>query len=79
MEPLELIHSNIYGPMLTTSMGGLHFSLLFVDNFNCMTWVHCLAKKSQAFDVFKTWKAKVEKETRKVINTHRTFMATEPL
>ena len=53
-------------------MGGSRYSLLLVDDFRCMTWVYCIAKKSQAFDVFKTWRAKVEKETRKAVNTLRT-------
>lgn len=37
----------------------------FLDDFIRMTWVYCLVKTSHAFDVFKTWRAKVERETRK--------------
>ena len=34
--------------------------------------MYCLAKKSQAFNKFKEWKAKVEKETRKSLKAFRT-------
>ena len=71
-KPLELVHSNVCKLVPTTSMGGSWYSLLLVDDFSRMTWVHCLAKKSRAFDVFKTWRAKVERETRKAMKTLRT-------
>ena len=34
--------------------------------------IYCLAKKSHAYDMFKAWKAKVEKEIGKVVKTLHT-------
>ena len=45
---LQLVHSDICGP-LQTSLGGCRYFLLFVDSFSRMTWVYFLKKKSEAF------------------------------
>ena len=39
---LELIHTDIFGPMKTTSLGSQRFSLIFIDDFLRMTWVYFL-------------------------------------
>lgn len=70
--PLELVHSDICGPMSTNTFAGSRYSLLFIDDYSRMTWVYCLAKKSQAFDKFKEWRAKVEKEIGRPVKTFRT-------
>ena len=37
--PLELMHSNLVGPMQTTSIGGSIYFMTFIDDFNHTTWV----------------------------------------
>ena len=49
---LQLIHSDICGP-LETSLGGCKYFLLFIDDFTRMTWVYFLKAKSEAFEKFK--------------------------
>ena len=39
----------------------------FIDDYSRKTWVYLLKQKSQAFDVFKSCKAMVEKESDKFI------------
>ena len=41
---LQLVHSDIFGP-LPTSLGGCKYFLLFVDDFSKMTWVYFLKQK----------------------------------
>jgi transposase InsO family protein len=49
------------------SVGQLHshkrYLINFIDDYSRKTWVYFLSDKSEAFDVFKKFKALVEKET----------------
>ena len=50
---LELIHTDISGPMKTPSLGNQSYFLIFIDDFSRMTWVYFLKEKSEAFAIFK--------------------------
>lgn len=69
---LELVHSDICGPMRTTSLGGFKYFALFIDDFSRKIFVHFLKKKSDIFEVFKTFKNRVERETGNQIKVLRT-------
>jgi len=43
--PLQPIHSDIAGPMKTSSLGGAKYFVLFIDNFSRFTAVFTLKKK----------------------------------
>ncbi|BBH01567.1 multidrug resistance-associated protein 9 [Prunus dulcis] len=58
--PLELIHSDICGPMQTITLGGNIYFLTFIDDHTRMCWVFFLQHKSQAFNIFKRFKSMVE-------------------
>ena len=62
-ERLELIHTDICGPMKTTSLGQQRYFIIFIDDFTRMTWIYFLKEKSEAFTVFKRFKALVEKQS----------------
>jgi hypothetical protein len=49
---LQLVHSDVCGP-LETSFGGCKYFLLFVDDFSRITWVYFLKQKSEVFEKFK--------------------------
>lgn len=57
--------------MNTISITRYRYFLLFVDDFSCKMWVYFLKKKSDAFPVFQTFKALVEKESGSSILTLR--------
>lgn len=69
---LELIHSDICGPMKTTSLGGYKYLSVFIDDFSRKTFVRLLKNKSDIFEAFKTFKAAAERETGKRIKVLRT-------
>ena len=73
-EPLELIHSDLYGPIDPTTYGGTNYYLLFTDDFTRMTHIYPLKKKSSAsvLEKFKKYKPEVEKQTGKLIKCLRT-------
>ena len=42
---LELIHSNLCGPMSIRSLGGFWYYILFIDDFSQKTWIYFLKYK----------------------------------
>ena len=65
-EILELVHTNLCGPMEVKSYKGDKYILLFVDDYSRMMIVMFLKQKYDAFQMFKWYLARVEKETGKV-------------
>ncbi|KAM2382903.1 hypothetical protein FF1_040470 [Malus domestica] len=59
-EPLELIHSNVCGPMKTLSLSGNRYFITFIDDYSRMCWVYFFRNKSEAFHVYKKFKVMVE-------------------
>ena len=70
-EIIELIHTNVCGPMQTKSLGGTRYFLIFVDDKSRFTWVYFIRKKRDVFEYFKEFKTMVEKQTRKCIKILR--------
>jgi hypothetical protein len=47
---LELLHMDLMGPTITTSLGGRRYILVIVDDFSWYTWAIPLREKYDAFD-----------------------------
>lgn len=58
--PLELVHSDVWGPAPITSIDDFRYYLVFIDEFSKFTWVYLLQHKFDVFDVFKYFKACIE-------------------
>jgi hypothetical protein len=71
-EKLELVHSDICGPINPTSNGGNRYFITFTDDFSRKTWTYPIIEKSSAFEIFKKFKALVEKESNCQIQALRT-------
>ncbi|KAL8112746.1 hypothetical protein AgCh_020161 [Apium graveolens] len=69
---LELVHTDLCGPMKIESLGGSRYFLLVTDDFSRMSWVYFLKFKSEAFENFKKFKAFVEKQSGRDIIALRT-------
>jgi hypothetical protein len=59
-KPLEIVRSNIYGPMKTTSMGSARYLVNFIDNFSWNVWLYVLKTKGDCFEKFKEFKGLVK-------------------
>ena len=70
--PLEIVHSNLCGPMQTPSLSRKNYFLTFIDDFSKKVWFYFLKCKSDVFSIFKEFKAKIEKESGYSIKTLRT-------
>ena len=57
---MGLIHSDISGPMLITSMNGSRYFLTFIDDFLRYTWVFFIKKKLEVLEKFTELKALFE-------------------
>ncbi|KAI9152926.1 hypothetical protein LWI28_003161 [Acer negundo] len=61
--PLELVHTDVCGPLTPVSNGQNQYFLTFIDDYSRKTWVYFLKRKSEVFDYFKEFKTLVEKQS----------------
>lgn len=76
---LELIHSDVCGPMEVQSLGGTHYFVTFIDDYSRKVFVYLIKNKSDVFDKFKEFKAIVENQLNLSIKTLRTDNGREYL
>jgi hypothetical protein len=57
---LDIMHSEVCGPMSATSLSGYVYYVSFIDDFSRKTWIYFLKAKSEVFNKFKEFKALVE-------------------
>ena len=43
---LEMVHSDVFGPITVPSLGGSLSYVSFIDDFSRKTWIYFLKKKS---------------------------------
>ena len=70
-ERLQLVHTDVCGPMRTQSFGGSSYFITFTDNHSRYCKTYFLRKKSEALEKFKEFKVAVEKETGMTIKALR--------
>ncbi|KAL0357030.1 UNVERIFIED_CONTAM: Retrovirus-related Pol polyprotein from transposon TNT 1-94 [Sesamum calycinum] len=74
---LELIHTDVCGPMRTPSHEQNRYFILFIDDYSRMTWVYFMREKSKVFKVFKKFKNLVEKQSGRSIKVLRSDRGKE--
>lgn len=74
---LELIHSDLCGPMETVSIGGARYFFTLIDDFSRKVFVYFLQSKTQVPEVFENFKIMVENQLGNRIKTLRTDNGTE--
>ena len=62
-EKLQLIRTDVCGPMQTQSFGGSSYFITFTDDYSRYHKTYFLRKKSEALEKFKEFKVAIEKET----------------
>ena len=70
-EPLQLVHSDVCGPMPVVSMGGAQYFVTFIDDFSRKVWVYSLKRKDQVLSVFQRFVTLVETQTDKKVKCLR--------
>ena len=60
---LQLVHSDIRGPITPISNRNKRYFISFIDDYNHKVWIYFLIGKSKTFTIFKNYKNLVEKVT----------------
>lgn len=76
-EILQLIHTDLCGPMKCESMGRSIYFATFIDDFSRKVYVYFLRQKNEYLEKFKEFKQAVENETGKRIKILRSDNAKE--
>ena len=69
---LELVHSDVVGPLDVNSFSGARFLVTFVDDYSRKLFVYPLKRKSEVFDTFVKFKKMVENQCSTKIKILRT-------
>ena len=75
--PLELIHTDLWGPASMPSKDGYKYYISFIDDFTRYSWIFPLTLKSEVLDTFKQYKLFVEKQFSRSIKTIQSNMGGE--
>ncbi|KAL4272870.1 hypothetical protein GQ457_13G029760 [Hibiscus cannabinus] len=69
---LDYVHSDVWGPSKTPSLGGKHYFVTFVDDFSRRVWVYAMKSKDEVLKIFLKWKNMIENQTGRKIKRLRT-------
>jgi len=58
---LEVIYSDVCGPLQVDSIGGNKYFVTFIDDFSRKLWSYLIKKKSEVIEVFAKFKSMVER------------------
>jgi hypothetical protein len=48
-----MIHSNVWGPSLVSTLYGIRWFVTFIDDCTRMTWLYLMKNKDEVFNLFK--------------------------
>jgi hypothetical protein len=69
---LQLVHSDVFGPVSVASLGKYVYYVSFIDDLSRNTLIYFFRKKFEVFDRFKEFKDLVENQIEKIIKVLRT-------
>ena len=64
---LEIIHTNVCGPMSVDARGGYHYFLTFTDDLSRYGYIYLMKHKSETFEKFKEFQSEVKNHRNKKI------------
>ena len=70
-EPLQLVHSDVCGPLSVQAKGGYEYFVTFIDDYSRCGYVYLMHKKSETFGKFKKFMAEAKKQLGKSLKTLR--------
>ena len=59
-EVLDLVHTDLCGPMSTGARGAYEYFITFIDDYSRYIYIYLMCHKSEAFDKFKEYKTEVD-------------------
>ncbi|KAK1660603.1 hypothetical protein QYE76_048762, partial [Lolium multiflorum] len=76
---LEIIHTDVCGPMSVASRGGYRYVLTFMDDLSRYGYIYFMKHKSETFEKFKEFQSEVENQRNKKIKFLRSDRGGEYL
>ena len=73
----ELIHSDVWGPSLVTSIGGSRYIVVFIDDYSRYSWIFTMKSRSKILPIYNNFAKMVETQFSKRIKTFRSDNALE--
>ena len=64
---VDIIHSDVCGPMSAASLCGYLYYVSFIDDYSRKSWIYFLKSKDEVFGKFKEFKALIENHSEKKI------------
>ena len=61
-KPLELVHTDVCGPMRVQARGRYEYFVTFTDDYSRYGFVYLMRQKSETFDKFREYKAEAERK-----------------
>ena len=55
-EQLELVHSDLCGPMTIQARGGFEYFITFIDDYSRYVYIYLMRRKFEAFEKFKEYR-----------------------
>ena len=49
---LDYIHTDVWGPTKTASIGGKHFFVTFIDDYSRQCWIYTMKYKGEVLELF---------------------------
>ena len=68
-EPLQLVHSDVCGPLRVQARGGYEYFITFIDDYSRYGYVYLMHNKSKTFGKFKEFMVEAEKQLGKSLKT----------
>ena len=61
-KPLELVHTDVCGPINIPARGGYEYFVTFTDDYSRFGYIYLMRQKSETFTKFREYKAETEKQ-----------------
>ena len=78
-ELLDLIHTDVCGPLSSDARGGYKYFITFTDDFSRYGYVYLMRHKSESFEMFKSFQNEVQNQLGKTIKALRSDRGGEYL
>ena len=78
-EQLELVHSDLCGPMTIRARGGFEYFITLIDDYSRYGCIYLMHRKSEAVEKFKEYRVEKEKRLNKCLKTLRSDRGGEYL
>jgi transposase InsO family protein len=76
---LELVHTDVCGPMSSIARGGFQYFITFTDDFSRYGYIYLMRHKSESFEKFKKFQNEVQNQLGKTIKFLRSDRGGEYL